>query len=219
VEHGMSFFSWLFGDGANEQPAATPPAVPATESGRAGSPVGLLTDAEAGDLARRHGVSASAIEEIASALRYSGGRLAQFNHPELGGMGQWMSGGMLMIGDMFNNELKAKVDRICRDVASALADVRSPTEQAATPTGRVGWWPEGLGVPAAAGAQNSMRYAFFPASNRLVIDDNGAVSIYDTGSRYLIGVSQQQSSRQALSFTDTDGRVVSLGTLERVSST
>jgi hypothetical protein len=44
-----------------------------------------------------------------------GGTLAQFNcnHPELGGNGQWMSGGMTMVGDMFNYGLKATVSGLC----------------------------------------------------------------------------------------------------------
>lgn len=214
----MSFFTWLFGEGAREHPAAKPPAVPAAETGIVQSAVGLLTDSEVGDLARRHGVSAAAIEELAAALRHSGGRLAQFNHPELGGMGQWMSGGMLMIGDMFNHELKAKVARICHDVASALAEIGSPTSIAPPPRGHVGWWPEGLGTPSSAGAQNAMRYAFFPESKRLVIDDNGVVSTYDTGSHYLIGVSQQQSTTQRLSFTDGEGRTVSVDALKRLTA-
>ena len=57
---------------------------------------------------------------------------------------------------------------------------------------------------AAAGSQNQMRYAFFPAAKRLVIDDNGAVSMYDTGDSYLTGISQQQSTTQTLSFSSTD---------------
>ena len=52
-----------------------------------------------------------------------------------------------------------------------------------------------------------MRYAFFPAANRLVIDDNGAVSMYDTGDAYLTGISQQQSTTQTLSFSSTAGPV------------
>ena len=95
-------------------------------------------------------------------------------------MSQWMSGDMLMIGDMFNHDLKAKVDRLCHDVAAAIA--ARPGRVDDTPemeprVNQISWWPAGLGIPAAAGSQNDMRYAFFPAAKRLVIDDNGAVSI------------------------------------------
>ena len=85
-----------------------------------------LRRADVERIAKETGVSASAVEAIASAMAHSEGASAQFNHPELGGMGQWMSGGMLMIGDMYNNELKAKVDRVCRAVAAAIVSLPSP---------------------------------------------------------------------------------------------
>jgi hypothetical protein len=40
------------------------------------------------------------------------------------------------------------------------------------------WWPAGLARPAAVGAQNDLRYAFFPENRRLVIEDQGTVSVY-----------------------------------------
>ena len=57
------------------------------------------------------------------------------------------------------------------------------------------------------GAQNEMRYAVFPESRRLVLDDHGAISIYDTGSHRIFGVAQAQTSDQTLSFTSQDGLV------------
>ena len=62
------------------------------------------------DIARRHGFSTDAATSLLRALAAGNGTQAQFNHPELGGMGQWSQGGMIMIGDMFNNGLKARVD-------------------------------------------------------------------------------------------------------------
>ena len=47
--------------------------------------------------------------------------MAQFTHPELGGSGQWMQGGMTMVGDMFNNALKAQVDGLCAELSRFLA--------------------------------------------------------------------------------------------------
>jgi hypothetical protein len=38
------------------------------------------------------------------------------------------------------------------------------------------WWPNGLGHPAAVGGQNDLRYAIFPETRRLVINDRGKVS-------------------------------------------
>jgi hypothetical protein len=47
--------------------------------------------------------------------------MAQFNHHELGGAGQWMPGGMTMVGDMFNHGLKVKVDGLCSELSQILA--------------------------------------------------------------------------------------------------
>lgn len=131
-------------------------------------------------------------------------------------MGQWMAGGMLMIGDMFNHQLRAMVDDLCRDVADA---IRSAPPQAEPETDvakiRSEWWPAELGTPGSAGRQNAMRYAIFPAAKRLVIDDNGSISIYDTGEHVLSGVGQQQSDSQTLAFSGAAGPV-SLTELKRI---
>lgn len=72
-----------------------------------------------GEVARDHGFSVEAVEAMLHAVAAGHGSQAQFNHPEFGGMGQWSSGGMIMIGDMFNNALAGRVATL----ASALADV------------------------------------------------------------------------------------------------
>ena len=72
------------------------------------------------EIAKRHGVSPEAVEHVLMALMAGQGSQAQFNHPDLGGMGQWSQGGMTMVGDMFNNQLKARVDAICSDVAQLM---------------------------------------------------------------------------------------------------
>lgn len=69
------------------------------------------------------------------------------------------------------------------------------------------WWPDGLGQPGSTGAQNSLRYAYFPATRRLAIDVNGALTVYDTGPHMIGGVSQQQSGDQSLTFTSQLGVV------------
>jgi hypothetical protein len=47
--------------------------------------------------------------------------MAQFNHPEFSGSGQWMNGGMTMVSDMFNNYLKGRVDGLCSELANIVA--------------------------------------------------------------------------------------------------
>ena len=69
-------------------------------------------------LAVRHGCQGSL-----RALRAGGGTMAQFSRPEFDGMAQW-SPGMTMVGDMFNERLKIKLDA----VATALAAFLRQTE-------------------------------------------------------------------------------------------
>jgi hypothetical protein len=160
------------------------------------------------------------------ALLRGRGAMAQFDHPEFAGSGQWMRGGMLMIGDMFNNSLKARVDGLCQSIAAQLGN--HPFQSSGTgsfqaqssgggsplfvPDPRDTWWPAELGTPAAVGSQNDMSYAFFPAAGRLAIQSHGQVSLYDTGRHQIAGFSQQQGSGGAVVFA-TPGGTVSLSSL------
>jgi hypothetical protein len=158
-------------------------------------------------MAARHHVSGDAVLHLLLAIAAGGGRQAQFNHPDFGGMGQWSSGGMIMVGDMFNNALKYRVDALCNDLADALAQA-SPFE--AAPGGSSGGtsrWPAELGTPTSTGSQNSMAYAVFPATRRLAIDQGGHITVYDTGDHQIGGVSQQQGGDRALTFTSQYGMV------------
>ena len=82
-------------------------------------------------------------------------------------------------------------------------DEVSYRSEAASP----GWWPYDLGHPAAVGGQNDLRYAIFPETRRLVIEDRGTISTYDTGNHQIFGVAQAQSSERTLSFTSQSGLV------------
>ncbi|WP_157268054.1 SHOCT domain-containing protein [Azohydromonas aeria] len=73
------------------------------------------------DIARRHGFSSEAVTAMLWAVIQGNGSMAQFGHPEFGGAGQWMRGGMTMVSDMFNNALKARVDGLCSELASLVA--------------------------------------------------------------------------------------------------
>jgi CelD/BcsL family acetyltransferase involved in cellulose biosynthesis len=75
-------------------------------------------------MAEKHSLSPAVVEAALSALRSGGGSMAQFSHADFGGMSQW-SPGMSMVGDMFNKQLKAKLDALCSDVAHYLE--RPPT--------------------------------------------------------------------------------------------
>ena len=74
------------------------------------------------DLAARHGFSTDAVTHMLVAVLNGNGGMAQFSHGEFGGSGQWMRGGMLMLGDMFNGHLKGRVQSLCNDIANLLAN-------------------------------------------------------------------------------------------------
>ena len=74
------------------------------------------------DIAQRHGFSSSAVLSMLESVINGNGSMAQFNHPEFAGSGQWMSGGMTMVSDMFNNHLKNRVSGLCAELARLLAN-------------------------------------------------------------------------------------------------
>ncbi len=177
------------------------------------------------DVATRNGVSFDAVVTLLRALVAGNASQAQFSHPDLWGMGQWSQGGMIMVGDMFNQGLKYRVDTLCNELADLLR--REPLLRQSGGSfqsqsqGSVGvslfvpgsgsslgrWWPAELGEPASTGAQNDLRYACFPRSRRLAIQQGGRVSVYDTGEHLITGFSQQQSGDQSLTFTSQFGLV------------
>lgn len=187
------------------------------------------------ELAQRYGISNDAVTHMLYAVMNGGGTMAQFNCPELGGGGQWMQGGMTMVGDMFNNGLKSTVDNLCTELSNILANQNSPVFQPvsrqsqsqgngqqqssnynnngqnslfiANPQNSGNWWPDGLGQASSTGAQNNVRYAVFPSTRRLALDINGNVSVYDTLDHQIGGVSQQQGGDASLSFTSQYGLV------------
>lgn len=73
------------------------------------------------DIAQRHGFSANAVESMLGSVINGNGSMAQFNHPEFGGGGQWMAGGMTMVGDMFNSYLKSRVDNLCNELSRLIS--------------------------------------------------------------------------------------------------
>jgi hypothetical protein len=193
------------------------------------------------DASRRYSIGTDAVRLLLEALVSSGGGMAQFNHPDLGGMGQWSSGGMIMIGDMFNNDLKSRIGALCAELSDVIrhTDIvanssrssqwQSQGTEGSTPLpqssffvsgkdrfgGGGDWWQSDLGIPGSTGVQNNLRYAYFPDRRRLALDVNGQVSVHDTGEHLITGFAQQQSGDQSLTFTSQHG-VVRLDSLPRI---
>ncbi|MGL4465373.1 MAG: SHOCT domain-containing protein [Planctomycetia bacterium] len=187
------------------------------------------------ELSRRYGVSVDAVQALLQAVANGGGTMAQFSHNDLGGSGQWMQGGMTMVGDMFNNGLKYTVDGLCRELSQLLRE--QPFAPPEPPTGGSyssgsfsggssqsqwqgggssfgssfggygDWWPGDLGRPNASGGQNNVRYAYFAGPRRLAVDVGGNVAVYDTLDHQIGGVSQQQGGGSSLTFSSQYGTV------------
>lgn len=177
-------------------------------------------------LAQKYGVRIDTVRQLYGALMAGGGYQAQFSLPELGGMGQWSSGGMLMIGDMFNHGLKAKVADLCMEL-SEVAQVDATSRPISSQSQHQGdglvtsydhWYPAELGMPSSSGSQNSMRYAFFPSTRRLAISDGVHTTVYDTADHQISGVSQQQGGGRDLAFSSQHGPIT-LSTLRKVDET
>ena len=186
-----------------------------------------------GDLSNRHGFSTDAIQHMVVSVMNGNGQMAQFCHPEFAGSGQWMSGGMTMIGDMFNNYLKGRIQSLCSDIATILQNERvafqSGSFQSQSQNGfdsqhqtnglmsrgsslfepdlTQNWWPQELGNPNATGSQNQTQYAYFSPLNRLAVKTGTSVWIYDTLQHQIGGFSQQQGSGGSISFSSQFGTV------------
>lgn len=181
------------------------------------------------NIAQRYNFSPDAVFSMLQSVMNGNGTMAQFNHPEFGGSGQWMQGGMIMLGDMFNNYLKNSVGGLCQELANLTANQPGLMQQGSfqsqnqgnqsnngnavslfvppAPGSSGNWWPEGLQFPNSTGAQNNVRYAYFASIRRLAIDVNGHVSLYDTLDHQIGGFSQQQSVGGSISFTSQYGLI------------
>lgn len=185
------------------------------------------------DMSNRHGFSNDAVTHMLIAVQNGNGSMAQFNHQEFGGGGQWMAGGMLMLGDMFNSQLKWRVQSLCEDLANALSNHQSgalvgsfqsqsqngshhqnqrsgghaPQNNLFAPDPQSNWWPQHLGQPNASGSQNNCSYAYFGDINRLAVKTGNSVWVYDTQNHQIGGFSQQQSGDGTISFSSQFGYV------------
>ncbi|SAL28623.1 SHOCT domain-containing protein [Caballeronia humi] len=74
------------------------------------------------ELAQRHGFSTEAVTSMLDSVIRGNGSMAQFDHPDFGGSGQWMRGGMTMVSDMFNSHLKGRVEALCSELSRLIAN-------------------------------------------------------------------------------------------------
>ncbi|MEI9413188.1 hypothetical protein [Mesorhizobium salmacidum] len=159
--------------------------------------------------ARLARVSDEAVRAVFQALRRGGGTMAHFSHADFGGTSQWSSG-MTMVGDMFNDSLKAKLNAIAGELSRHLrappqdrADDRAVSYRSGATRHAGSWWLQELGDPSSDGSQNDLRYAVFPLKR----PRSSRTTTYDTGDQQISGVSQAQSTDSTLTLGRQHGVV------------
>jgi hypothetical protein len=120
------------------------------------------------DIAQRHGFGVDATMSMLDAVINGNGGMAQFNHPEFSGSGQWMRGGMTMVSDMFNNYLKGRVDGLCSELAQLVANqpdlIRSGSFQSQSQNGGHGFGQAQTSHSGASSSPTQGSASFGPAS-------------------------------------------------------
>jgi len=180
-------------------------------------------------LAERYHVHEGAVRELFRAFESTHGKQAQFDHPDLGGRGQWMPG-MIMLADMSADaQTKARIAGLCAEVSAlvqgretsvdeALAAPREAGASAAyvnMPAGE-SWWPASFGHPAASGEQHGIRYAYFPQRDQLLVQQGARLTTYDTTGQRITGFAQEQSTTSQICFTTERGGPMRLSDLKCV---
>jgi len=197
-------------------------------------------------LAQRYPFGEMAIAHLLAAVADGQTQMAEFDHPDFGGPGMWMAGGMLMLSRPNDHQLKAEVEALCEELGALLraepglvdntsirhssvaAVSQSQTQRSGVPGPVHGQpsmaaassdWPAALGTPNVTGSQNDLRYAWSAETARLAIDDGRAITLYDTGDHWISGISQQQGGQHAnLTLTSQHGTVV-LSDLHKIETT
>ena len=164
------------------------------------------------ELAERHGFSRAAVTSMLESVARGHGAMAQFDHAEFGGPGQWMGSGMTMVSDMFNDSLKSRVAALCAELAQVVKNHPALAEPVSLstshfPSAARQWWPSSLGAPTSTGSQNNVRYAYFAEPRRLAIELHGEVTVYDTLDNRISRFSQEQSHAGSMSFYSQHGLV------------
>jgi len=144
-------------------------------------------------LSQQHNLSVEAIQTLWVSLQTGHGKSAQFNHPELGGMGQWMPG-MIMLGDMNNHALKAKVDAVCTELVQHIGTASGG--MAAFSSFSSTWWDAKLGSPSSSANSNDLAYAYFSVHHCLAVKHGERIVYYNTQPYKVSGFSVQNQQLQ-----------------------
>jgi hypothetical protein len=78
------------------------------------------------------------------------------------------------------------------------------------------WWPPEFGEASSSGSSSELRYAYFSRAQRLLVEQQGTLTTYDTGAYQFRGALQNSGSERKLSFVSQHG-LVALDTLKVVA--
>jgi hypothetical protein len=159
-------------------------------------------------IAERYQVDENHVRELYQQLARSNGTQVQFSCPELQGPIQWMPG-MVQVSNPTDHQLRSRVDGLCCELVAVLrgSDTAAPAALGSTPAAGESWWPASFGHPTTAGAQNGIRYAYFPDKQRLLVQQGARIDAYDTAGVQISGAAQQQGHTSTLTFASDRGTI------------
>lgn len=146
-------------------------------------------------LAATFEVSEDSISIIVEAILRGKGEQGRFNIPELGGQGIWRRGQGAVIGNGFDEALNQQATELCAAIQDALSsesnrttlefagltDTNEMPPASITPNeDEANWWPKEFGEANALGEIETLRYAYFAAHDRLVVQTQQRTRFFDT---------------------------------------
>lgn len=146
------------------------------------------------DLIFRYYISEEAVLHLLFALVRGNGVIAQFSHPELGGIGQWRQGATTIMKDEWcstlQTEMRVLVENLCIELSQLMREQQ--LLQPSAINAQTTWYPAELGVPTSSGGEGDFRYAYFVGNSRLAIEENGEVNVYNSLDNQIIDVLRSQ---------------------------
>lgn len=147
-------------------------------------------------LSNTHHVSVEAIQVLVRALVEGGYRSANFNHPELGGVGKW-NGGDVILGDMSQEALRLKIWRIVQGLLPTLQQTIPPEPiQEADATFVMPWWNDvTLREPVLKGMFESTTFGYFLEGARVVVKQSEHITHYDASGHLVTDLQMMSGAR------------------------
>lgn len=178
-------------------------------------------------IAERYMIDEGIVRLLEKQLRTTCATGCEFEIAELGGKGSW-SPGHVTGAPGADHSLRMRIDGLCSELAAMIRGIDSSATQAlsadphAAPVGSrldlaagESWWPASFGTPQASGEQAGVRFAFFPAHKRLLVQKGAHIEVFETGELAIKGVADEQVRPSSVTF-DSDRGAVGLDELKCV---